>query len=70
MKKQQKDFFTGKHLSRNEMKSLSGGGRKAIAWYYYCGPDYGTYCYSSLSLCQANCTRPSLCKSNITPACV
>jgi hypothetical protein len=70
MKKQQKISFAGKYLSRNEMKNLSGGGKRAMEINYYCGPDYETYCYPSLSQCVANCSDPSLCQSHRTGACV
>jgi hypothetical protein len=70
MEKQQKKIVSGRHLHRDEIKAINGGGKKAHTTHYYCGTDYETYCYPSLAQCEENCCWPLFCTSHRTGQCV
>jgi hypothetical protein len=59
MKKQQISSFTGKRLSRNEMKILKGGAAAPLVW--VCTLDDTCYYVWKLN-CLVTCADPAACK--------
>jgi hypothetical protein len=60
MKKQVTSFFSGKKLSRTEMKKLAGG-IKAVGGKWSCSSDIYS-CYANKPLCVAVCYKPFSCR--------
>jgi hypothetical protein len=60
MKKQVTSSFSGKQLSRTEMKKLAGG-ITAAGGKWSCSSDIYS-CYANKPLCAAVCFKPSFCR--------
>jgi uncharacterized cupin superfamily protein len=60
MQKQKKTIFSGKQLSRKEMKNLKGGVSSAVGL-WVCTKDYFD-CYFTKGECLAGCSIPSRCR--------